>query len=63
MGEFEKVLREQIAAAVDGMLAARSAGDAEEAKSFRARLGYLLGIAAEHRITVDLASLPEEFTV
>lgn len=54
-GEFEAVLREQVAQARRALAAAREARDYDGIKSYGLRLRYLLAIAEEHRV-----ELPED---
>ena len=55
MGEFETVLRAQVADTRRGLMAARAARDYDAIRSYGLRLRYLLDIAEEHRV-----ELPED---
>lgn len=52
MGEFEAVLRTQIADARRALALAREARDYSGIRSFGLRLRYLLDIAEEHQVPV-----------
>lgn len=55
MGEFETVLRAQIAATRRELVVARGARDYPGIRSFGLRLRYLLDIAEEHGVEVSEA--------
>lgn len=55
VGEFEAVLRAQVAQARHQLTAAREARDYDGIKSYGLRLRYLLAIAEEHHV-----QLPED---
>lgn len=59
MGEFEAVLRAQVADARRELAAARGARDYDGIKSFGLRLRYLLDIAEEHRVELLEDMAPE----
>lgn len=62
MGEFEAVLRAQVADARRELAAARRSRDYPGIKSFGLRLRYLLEIAEEHRVDVPEDSAPQAAT-
>jgi hypothetical protein len=59
VGEFEAVLRAQIAETRRGLAAARAARDYEGIKTCGLRLRYLLDIAEEHGVEVSEAPAPK----
>jgi len=59
VGEFEAVLRAQVAAARRELAAAREAHDYAGIKSYGLRLRYLLEIAEEHGLTVPEDEEPD----
>lgn len=60
VGEFETVLRAQVADARRELAAARVARDYPGIKSFGLRLRYLLEIAEEHRVELPGDGSPED---
>ncbi len=63
MGEFETVLRAQIADTRRGLTAARAARDYDAIRSYGLRLRYLLDIAEEHRVELPEDEAPPGTTV
>lgn len=60
MGEFQVVLREQVAAARRELAAARAARDYTGIRSCGLRLRYLLDIAEEHHVELPEGDTPGE---
>lgn len=58
VGEFEAVLRAQVAQARRDLASARAGRDYAGIRSFGLRLRYLLAIAEEHRIEVPEDDAP-----
>lgn len=59
MGEFEAVLRAQVAQARLDLVAARAARDYAGIRSFGLRLRYLLEIAEEHGVELPEPETPD----
>ena len=60
VGEFQVVLREQVAAARRELVLARAARDYAGIRSCGLRLRYLLDIAAEHHVELPEGDTPGE---
>ncbi|MBS2964271.1 hypothetical protein KGA66_14520 [Actinocrinis puniceicyclus] len=62
-GEFEAVLRAQVAEARHRLAAARADRDYAGIKSYGQRLRYLLDIAAEHQVELPGDDAPQDRAV